>query len=330
MTYPHTDDVEDRETLDDSFSAGWGRHFLPAEEHIIDCHMHIDGKEPWMVKKGLDLLFEELAAHRLDQVIVVDGGPGSVDWFGQVAKMDRRFNFMVWMKPDRPDVDLVRRARDAGAVGLKLHNHQIMSGVFPPDVWETPEWQKVFAVTEQLGMPVLWHVTQVESGAPYCGEGPGNALARRREQGETLSNAELLDGFLRIVNRYRGISFVGAHLLYVGDATLAGLFAAHENLAVDTSLGYFLRFGDTLLQEDVEAGREFVTTWADRILFGTDNKTSAAHSNPVCFEAFRCHLRYVKALGLSQQALDRVMWKNARRVFGLRDCEGWMTATTRP
>ena len=70
--------------------------------------------------------------------------------------------------------------------------------------------------------------------------------------------------------------------------------------------------------------------WLDRILFGTDNKTSAAHSNPVCFEAFRCHVRYLHALHLPQEALDNVMWKNAQRIFGLKECEGWMTATTRP
>jgi len=327
---PHAADVARRETLDAGFSAGWGRHFLPAEEHVIDCHMHIDGREPWMVRKGLDLLFGELSAHRLDQVIVVDGGPGSLDWFAEVARTDRRFNFMIWMKPESPDVAFLRRAHAAGAKGIKLHNAPVMSGVFPPDVWESPAWRKVFAAAEELGMPVLWHVTQVESGAPYLGEGEGNALSHRRAGGATLANAELLERFLAIAARWRGIVFVGAHQLYLGDVSLERVFERHPNLAIDTSCGYFLRFGDALAGEDADAARAFLCRWSDRVLFATDNRTGAAHSNPVCFEAFRCHLRYIKALRLPQDALDRVCWQNARRVFNLAACEGWMTATTRP
>ncbi len=316
--------------LDGGFSAGWGRHFLPAEEHVIDCHMHIDGREPWMVRKGLELLFGELAAHRLDQVIVVDGGPGSLDWFAEVSRTDRRFHFMIWMKPENPDVEFLRLARAAGAVGVKLHNSAVMAGGQPAEVWESHGWQRVFAAAEELGVPVLWHVTQVESAAPYIGEGPGNAMSARRSSGATLGNAELLERFLGVVDRHRGITFVGAHQLYLGDARLAELFAAHPNLAVDTSCGYFLRFGDRMPEEDAAAAREFACRWSDRILFATDNRTGAAHSNPVCFEAFRCHLRYVKALRLPQEALDRICWANARRVFGLGEPEGWMTATTRP
>ena len=108
--FPHAPDNAERDSLDDGFSAGWGRHFLPAERYVIDCHMHIDGREPWMVRKGLDMLFEGLDAHRLDQVIVMDGGPGSIDWFGQVAATDRRFNFIPWLKPGRDGVDFLKRS----------------------------------------------------------------------------------------------------------------------------------------------------------------------------------------------------------------------------
>jgi predicted TIM-barrel fold metal-dependent hydrolase len=321
--FPHAPDNAERDRLDGGFSAGWGRHFLPAEEHVIDCHMHIDGREPWMVRKGLDQLFWELSAHRLDQVIVVDGGPGSVEWFGQVARTDRRFNFIPWMKPDRDDVEFLRRAKDCGAVGFKLHNHQVWRGDVGPDVWETPKWQAVFAEAEKLGMPCLWHVTQIEGSGLYSGEG----LSKHRER---AGNAELMGRFLKIVDRFKGITFVGAHLLYVGDAALDRLFEAHANLTVDTSCGYFLRFGDAIHEDDFDPAREFVTKRSDRLLFGTDNRTSAAHSNPVCFEAFRCHLRYLKKLRLPQDALDKVCWQNARRIFGLAEPEGWFTATTRP
>jgi predicted TIM-barrel fold metal-dependent hydrolase len=328
--FPHASDNAQRDKLDNGFSAGWGRHFLPAEEHVIDAHMHIGGKEPWMIRQGLDLLFAELNANRLDQVIVVDGGPGSLDWFSEVAATDRRFNFMIWMRPENPDLDFLHRARQAGAVGLKLHNWRIMKGELAADIWETPQWQKIFAATQELNMPVLWHVTQVEGSAHYAGEGSGNAMVKSPAKGRKLCNAELLERFLSIVKAFPGITFVGAHMLYLGDKKLAGLFDAHKNLTVDTSCSYFLRLGDRIHQDDFDAARDFLFAYSKKIIFATDNRTGTAHSNPVCFEAFRCHLRYLKELRLPQEVLDTICWQNAQRIFSLSNPEGYMTATTRP
>ena len=108
----HAPDVAARETVDDGFSAGWGAHFLPSEEYVIDCHMHVSEKEAWAVHQALDMLFGSLAAYRLDQIIVMDGGPGSLDAYSQVARSDRRFSFMIWMKPDRPDAEFLREFFD--------------------------------------------------------------------------------------------------------------------------------------------------------------------------------------------------------------------------
>ena len=326
----HSPDVAQRRTLDGGFSDGWGAHFLPAEEYVTDCHMHISEKEPWAVRRALDVMFDSLAAYRLDHVTVVDGSPGSVDAYSEVARADRRFSFMVWMQPERPDVEFLRRAHKAGAVGVKLHNHRVMRGEFDWRIWDGPEWSRVFAVAEELGLPVLWHVTQVESPAPYSGEGGGGSLKAGRERGLTLTNAALLEQFLRIVDAHPGITFIGAHQLYVGDATLDRLFAAHRNLTVDTSCGYFLRFGDRMVEEDIQAARQFFGTWPDRLLFATDNRLGMAYCNEVCFEAFRCHLRFIHALRLTEDAIQKVMWQNAKRILRLPDGDGTMTATTRP
>ena len=325
----HSPDVAQRRTRDEGFSAGWGAHFLPAEEYVTDCHMHISEKEVWAVRRALDLMFCQLAAYRLDHVTVMDGSPGSVDVYSEVARSDRRFSFMIWMQPERPDVAFLRRAREAGAVGVKLHNHRIMRGEFDWKIWDGPEWGRVFAAAEELRMPILWHVTQVQSPAPYFGEG-GGAMKAEAEKGRKLTNAILLEQFLRIVDAHPGITFIGAHQLYVGDARLADLFAAHKNLAVDTSCGYFLRFGDRMVEEDITAARQFVCAWPDRLLFATDNRLGMAYCNEVGFEAFRCHLRYIHALRLPEEAIQKVMWQNAKRILGLPEGDGTMTATTRP
>ena len=85
-----------------------------------------------------------------------------------------------------------------------------------------------------------------------------------------------------------------------------------------------------MLDEDIATARDFLRAWPDRVLFATDNTIGSAHCNEVHFEAFRCHLRYLKALQLPQDVLDKIAWENARRVFKLHDGDDWMTATTRP
>lgn len=326
----HSPDVAQRRTLDGGFSAGWGAHFLPAEEYVTDCHMHVSEKEAWAVRRALDMMFDKLAAYRLDHVTVMDGGPGSIDAYGEVSRTDRRFSFMIWMKPDKPDVAFVRRARAAGAVGIKLHNTQVMRGELDWKVWEGTEWKAVLDTAEEFGMPILWHVTQVASPAPYSGEGGGGSMKAERAKGVKLTNADLLDQFRRIMDAHPGITFIGAHQLYLGDGRLDELFAAHRNLTVDTSCGYFLRFGDSMVAEDIRAARAFLSKWPDRVLFATDNRLGMAYCNEVCFEAFRCHLRYIHALRLPEDAIQKIMWQNAKRILHLPDGDGTMTATTRP
>ena len=37
---PYSPYVKEREILDNFFSKGWGFHFPPSEEYVIDCHAH--------------------------------------------------------------------------------------------------------------------------------------------------------------------------------------------------------------------------------------------------------------------------------------------------
>ena len=119
---PYSPDVHERKTLDDGFSDGWGAHFPPSERYWIDSHMHVAEHAEWAVHQALGQYFGRLGAYRLDQIIVLDGTPGTLKTYANVARTDRRFHFFVWPKPDQPDPDFIRKAHEAGALGMKLHN----------------------------------------------------------------------------------------------------------------------------------------------------------------------------------------------------------------
>ena len=169
----HSPDVAERTGLDEGFSDGWGAHFLPNERYWIDTHMHVAEHSEWAVRQALGQYFQRTAAFRLDQIIVLDGTPETLDTYAAVAKTDRRFHFMIWPKPDQPDPDFVRRAHKAGSLGMKLHNGPIMRGLQDWKVWESDAWREVFEVCRELRFPILWHVTQRLSTSPYTGGGPG-------------------------------------------------------------------------------------------------------------------------------------------------------------
>ena len=156
----HSPDVTERETLDNGFSEGWGAHFLPNERYWIDSHVHVEESTEEAVRQAMTQYFQRLAAYRLDQVITLDGTPETLAAYAAVAKSDRRFHFMIWPRPDAPDPDFVRRARDAGALGVKLHNMPLMRGKHDIHVWESEKWRAVFETCRELRLPILWHVTQ--------------------------------------------------------------------------------------------------------------------------------------------------------------------------
>ena len=315
----YSPDVAERTGLDEGFSDGWGAHFPPNERYWIDTHMHVAEHSEWAVRQALGQYFQRTAAFRLDQIIVLDGTPETLDTYAAVAKTDRRFHFMIWPKPDQPDPDFVRRAHKAGSLGMKLHNGPIMRGLQDWKVWESDAWREVFEVCRELRFPILWHVTQRLSTSPYTGGGPGTYWKDGKEKGVKFTNADLLEQFLGLVDQYPEVTWIGAHQLHVGNAKLDELFTKHRNLVTDTSCGYFVRFGDQMFPEDAAAARAFLCKWSDRILFGTDCTLGVAESNEIVFQGFLGHVRYLRQAGLPHDVLQRIAWENAAKLFNLPD-----------
>ena len=316
---PHAPDVAERETLDGGFSRGLGLHFQPSEAYWLDAHTHLrKAASEEEIVALLDQWFARVDAYRLGRLLALVKSGESFPALRAVSEKDDRFDWLVWLEPDNPDVDLFKMALDHWAVGLKLHNAPIMRGLFPHDIWLNEKWAAVFRAAEEAGVPVLWHVTQRLSAAPYHGGGLNAYWEEGWKRGVTFTNEDLLQVTLEIMRRFPRLKVQGAHQLHVGPERLAQLFDEFENLVIDSSCTMFVRWADVMYDRDREVLRAFVLKYADRILFGTDAPLAAGGIDEYLVQGFLCHARFFHQLRLPDPVLQMVSHENAERLYGLR------------
>ncbi len=316
--YPHSPDIAERTRLDGGFSQGWGLHFQPNEAYWLDCHGHL-GKDTTQAQLAcmLDEWFAALDAYRLGRIMVIVKNPEAFQACRDVAARDARFSWIVRMFHDQPDIDLLRRALDHGARGVKLHNAPLMSGKDRPDIWLSDDWSRIFQLLAQANYPVLWHVTQRVSASPYHGGRANSYWQDGAKNNGVVTNEKLLQVFLQVIRQYPQIPFIGAHQLHVGLERLAGILAENPNLLIDTSCGFVTRWADVLYDHDRDVLRKFFLAHPDRILFGTDASLSAGGTDTWMIQAFLNHARFINQLRLPDAVLQKVAHANAERIFKL-------------
>lgn len=330
MRYPHSPDVEERETSDDGFSAGWGAHHQPSEEYWIDCHTHMREETAEGVLGVVGPWSDRLEAWRLRRTVALDGTPDVAEEFAAAGEEDDRFAWLARIHHDDPDVEGLAHCLDAGACGLKLHNAPLIRNAIDPEIWHAVEWHRIFDRMGEADLPVLWHVTQRLTDAPYTGGGRNSYWKQGWEEGYDCDNVDLLESFLEIVEAHPDTDFIGAHQLHLGFDRLAELFEAYPNLHVDTSIGCFVRWGDRIYPQDHDRAREFFLNWADRLLYGTDCVLGSDATEEYTYQQFLGHVRYVRQLRLPYAALQQVSHGNAERLMGMEPLEVDRKGALRP
>lgn len=338
--FSYAPDVEQRKTLDNGFSMGWGMHFPACEDFWFDAHVHYgdaDGQNAKIdeVLEGYAPVLEE---HRvLKSMVIFKTYDPKTGWIPpnaenknffpirQIAKYadyfhaNRRFFWAAWMGHKDPNAALLRQCVDAGASCIKLHNAPIITEAGDPNIWNSQPWRDVFERIGESGLPVLWHVTQRLSACPYRGMGANSYWKEGVPKGVAYTNQDLLSLFLETVERYPQIHFIGAHQLHLGFDRLGALFDRYPNLSVDTSIGCFLKPDDCFHEPDREYIRDFLTRYGDRILFATD----VYYRNPKDLpwklkEEYLGHIRFIKKLNLPDGALQAISHGNAEKRFFAR------------
>ncbi len=244
--------------------------------------------------------------------------------------------------------DELKRARDVGAVGLKVLKYlglylreQITTGplVKVDDARFDPMWE----AAGSLKMPVFIH-----TGDPDAFFLP---IDRTNERWEELARhpdwsfhgkdfppkAELLAARNRVIARHQRTQFVGLHVANHPEnlAEVAAWLDRYQNLNVEIGA----RIGE--LGRQPRASRQFFEKYQDRVLFGTDATPNGAEvpQQDLKPAMFQCYFRFLETLdeyfdyspavtppqgrwriyglGLPDGILRKVYRENARRLLGL-------------
>jgi predicted TIM-barrel fold metal-dependent hydrolase len=339
--YPHSPDVMERETADGGFSCGWGMHFTPVEKCIIDMHGHIqfnsfDNATSYF-GRHMDLVRPLKITHcvactpimtqprYLDEPqgfsVPCRSGFDELKPYFDLSHSVANLTLMLFLHYANPDVGLLRQSITAGACAVKLHNAPIIVNAADPEIWLSDEWEVVFAEIEKQELPVLWHVTQRLTDSPYTGGGRNTYWKDGWKKGVIFTNENLLQIFLKAVERHPGIPFISAHQLHVGWERMASMFSKYPNLYTDTSIGCVVNEGDRMHEDDIRFIRDIFIQHSDRILFGTDYFIAeAGAANPIGTDEekvaiIRSHIRFIKQLRLPDEALQKIFHGNAERLL---------------
>lgn len=330
-TRPHSPYLIQRDTLDNGFSKGWMLHFPPSEEYWIDMHVHLSRvANANDLKLLLDEWFSRLDAYRLGKIVAIINQDNQFELFGEASEKDARFAWMYQPNINTASVAKVREAVRNGACAIKLHNSPIMSGRVPRQVYQNSEWQAIFAYAESAGIPLLWHVTQRHSYSPYHGGGLNAYWQDGWAKGVNFTNEDLLQDVLAQMRKYPNLIVIGAHQLHVGVDRLSALFKEYKNLYIDSSCGMYLRWADEFIEADRLILREFVETWSERIVFGTDAGLFPGSVDEYAVQGFLCHPRFMLKLGLSDKALQDVAWRTSQQLFKLTTVSSARRGNVRP
>ncbi|HYL40880.1 MAG TPA: amidohydrolase family protein [Candidatus Binatus sp.] len=234
-------------------------------------------------------------------------------------------------------VDSVRR----GARGLKIWKSLGLSVVDPAgrllaldDARLDPLWHQA----ARLSVPVVIHIADPASFfEPVDERNERSVELRRHPEWSYLptrpspaepgfpSRAELIDQFVRLLGRHPETVFIGAHLASCSDdlERLSALLLARPNLHVDIAARV-----NELGRQPVVA-RRFLTTFPDRVLFGTDagpdprwyalyarflETTTRGMSYSISRRPLQGHWT-IDGLGLDDEVLRRLYSDNARRLI---------------
>ena len=224
----------------------------------------------------------------LQTIVNLTGGNGE-ELVNKIARLDRKYpgRFMTCTQPDylrinepgypQWQADELRRARDAGAVGLKiLKGHgltwrkQIDKG--PLIKIDDPRFDPMWEACGELGMPVFIHTSDPDAFFM--------PIDRFNERWEELGNhpdwsfygedypskPELLAARNRVIERHPGTNFIGLHVANHPENLdeVATWLDKYPNLYCDTAA----RLGE--LGRQPRRAREFLIKYQDRICWGTD------------------------------------------------------------
>jgi hypothetical protein len=299
----------------------------------IDVHIHADNNYE-SITNYLTVHDKLLADQKIDLALWINlNGEKAMDTINEVSKG----RFLTCISDMRPQRGLTHKPKEMetwlkkGAAGYKIwqgpYYRVLKEGESGIKYFDDPAHEKVLAAMEKVGMP----------GASVHIADPNQVFGNR---GKWLTDPveywrEIM-GMERVLQRHPKLVIVAAHCCWLScqDAQidfLRYLMSTYPNFYVDLSATY--QYYNLVNYDNL---RDFMITFADRILYGTDqgkiNKSQISNNCDGYSRTFRIletdenveggafSSKPCKGLNLPKEVLEKIYYKNALKIYpGLAD-----------
>ncbi len=279
---------------------------------MIDIHLHIGRLYTSMDRPfAADNALRFMDANAIEKACLLPiENPEETDYYVTtdqiIAEADQhpdRFIPFCNIDPRRRRADLstdfhgmIKEYRDRGCRGFG----EVLAGLYVDD----SRLQLIYEACGELGMPIVFHRDALrcmdEKDLPRF-----EAMVRRYPQTTFIGHGQHFWSEISadVTDEDFGIYPKGP-VQRVGSAE--SLIADCPNVYGDLSAGS----GYNALTRDPEFGRWFLETYQDKLLFGTD-KLREDQETPI--------IEHLRAVGLPQEAYDKIAWRNTEGLIGMRD-----------
>lgn len=326
---------------------------------VIDIHNHLGGGKQHLTPERVQRYLTELDEAGVRTVVNLDGGWGD-KLKETVAALDQahpgRFvtfalvNFEGIDEDDwsRREADRLEESFRAGAKGLKFHKtfglrHRYKDGRLVPV--DDPKLDLVWEACAKHNRPVVIHISD-----PVAFFTPLDRFNERWHElnsnpgwlfhGEKFpKHQDLLDQLHRVIARHPKTTFVNTHFGNNAEnlAAVAEKLDKYPNMFVDIDA----RISE--LGRQPYTARRFFLKYADRIMFGTDTTPRRdayrtyyrfLETDDEYFDSSPSHHRQgfwnIYGIFLPREVLEKVYFKNAERILGLKPTEAAKVLRVRP
>ena len=309
--------------------------------HLLGMHLftiNTDAGESFDVGEQLDIAVSLRKRH-----------PGMMDYLGTFSVDDFGKDGFAERIIARIDYCM-----NSGAKGIKIWKNIGMDLLDDQGNYvmaDNPAFDKVFSYLEKQGIPMLAHLGEpkncwlpykqmtMKSDLNYYSQHPEYHMYQFPDKPSYDDQIAVRD---RLLERYPKLVFVGAHIgsLEWSIDEVAKRFEAHPQFSVDLAERvWYLQLQSFYDREKVKS---FLTTYQDRILFGSDiiftgNKSGDSETFfkakkelwlqqwkffatgdriPTDYFTLASAPKEMQGLGLSRAIVDKIFYHNTRRIFG--------------
>lgn len=180
-------------------------------------------------------------------------------------------------------------------------------------------YNEFFALAERDNTHIIWHVADPEQNwLPGAIEGPWGY-----SDGTYPTWQEHYDQVFRVLERHPKLNATFAHFFFLEEKPeeLADIFEKYENVGVDVVPGLMF----SIFMKKPEFYREFLTKYADRIIYGSDwavlqdsNEFGEALMDSI-YDSLTTEKEsniwgnIVKGIALPDEVTDKILYKNFKR-----------------